>query len=476
MSVLTWLGSTRARRGVAASAIVLAAGGLILVRTPATARGNVTHVIAAAGGANASVFQGAGAHGQIGLSQTKVLAGAQSMFAEVRITADDAETSKERAPLAIAVVLDTSGSMSGEKLAQAKSSVIAMLREMHDGDEVAFVRYSSDAQLVQPLSRLGDVRGLLIDKIEALQADGGTNIPSGLASGLKALDESSHGRVRRVVLVSDGLDSTRAEAERLAANSFEHGVTISSMGIGLDFDESYMGGLARAGHGNFGFVNDATALATFLKREIDETAGTTIENATVRVKLPTGVRFVRASGADARVLGSGELELKMGSLFAGDERRAIVELASSLDSGETARIEGRASWTRVGGETADVTIPRLDVVAVNDATEVDRGRDGNVFASATSAFASQRELEATEAYAHGDTDKARRLIDQNIAALATAAAIAPAPAASSLAKQQGAYESQKADFAAAAPSSGAGKRAAKAAAEKDNSNLGRKGF
>src|SRR5262249_34955167 len=160
----------------------------------------------------------------------------------------------------------------------------------------------------------------------------------------------------------------------------------------------------------------------------------------------------------------------LGSLFAGDERRAIVELTSSLETGDVRAIDAQASWSRVGGATADVTIPRLDVTAVASDDEVDRARDGAVFASATSAFASQREVEAAEAYAHGDSVRAQALIDQNIAALGAAASAAPAPAAASLAKQSAEYKLHKSSFAATAPGSDEGKRAAKSAAAKDMSN------
>ena len=221
----SWLGSLRSprlRRGAAAMAIVLAAGGLILVRAsghttfppPAPPIGGQAQGV----GTNIVSFHGSGAHGQIALSHTKVLAGgSSSIFAEVRLTADAAEPSAERAPLSLAVVLDTSGSMEGDKLVQAKRSVIEMVREMRDGDEIAMVRYASDHELVQPLARVGAVRDTLIARIRGLEAGGGTNIPGGLSVGLRALDAAEHGRVRRVVLVSDGLDSTRTEAERLAS-------------------------------------------------------------------------------------------------------------------------------------------------------------------------------------------------------------------------------------------------------------------
>jgi Ca-activated chloride channel family protein len=287
--------------------------------------------------------------------------------------------------------------------------------------------------------------------------------------GLRTLAEAEQGRVRRVVLVSDGLDSTRAQAERLATDSAERGITVSAMGIGLDFDESYMGALARDGHGNFGFVNDGAALATFLTRELDEASSTTVESAMVRLALPKGVHFVRATGADARLEGN-SVVVKLGSLFAGDERRAVIELSPNLDANEVEQIGTEALWHRVGGSDADVHAADLSLVATNDTGEVQRGKDGSVLASATSVMSSQRSLEAAEAYSKGDQTRANALIQQNISALSAAMAAAPPKMAASLTHQARAYDKQMKDFEAP-PSSDEGKRAAKATAAQEVDNF-----
>ena len=75
------------------------------------------------------------------------------------ITADAAERAQQRAPLSIAVVLDTSGSMGGEKIEQAKQAVVRLIRDLRDDDERAFLRYSTDSEIAQPLARAGAVRG-----------------------------------------------------------------------------------------------------------------------------------------------------------------------------------------------------------------------------------------------------------------------------------------------------------------------------
>jgi Ca-activated chloride channel family protein len=480
-----WLQNPRIRRTLAVSAVVLATGGLVLFRAP-TSAGAIGGILQPQQTGTQANFSGPGLHGSVALSQGVLLAGGErDMYAEVRLQADPAERAAVRAPLALAIVLDTSGSMYGEKIEQAKQSVLELMRDMRDDDEVAVIRYSSDVSVVQPLARLGSVRSSLSDRVRQIEADGGTAIPLGLHSGMKALEEAGGGRVRRIVLVSDGLDSSRNESQHLAGDSFEHGVTVSTLGIGLDFDESYMGGVAQSGHGNFGFVKDSSALSAFLQRELNETASTTIEGAVVHVRLPHGVRFVSATGADAKVTdesASGDdVELRFGSLFAKDERRAVVHLVARLDAGDSVRIASNADWTQVVASAsspfvpAHVDIQPLAVRGSFDSRAIEQSRDPVVLASAASVLASERQLEATEAYAQGDVTRAQQLIDQNIASLGAAAASAPAPVATALAKQQAAYGATKKNFHAP-PQSAAGKVAAKRAYEVDSSNLGRMAF
>jgi Ca-activated chloride channel family protein len=466
-------------RPFAASAVILAIGGLILVRSPASASLGARPLRPLGGGTSSATFVGAGAHGVFALSHSKVLSGAPtSVSGELRLVADKPFFATARAPLSLAVVLDTSGSMSDGKLDDAKSAVLRLLSDMHDEDEIALVRYSDASELIQPLARVGTVRATLPGRIRALRADGGTNIPGGLSHGLRALDDAAKGRVRRIVLVSDGLDDTRAQAETLARNSFANGITVSSLGIGLDFDESYMGAVAQDGHGNFAFIAQtdvATNLAQFLKRELEETATTTIENVVVHVDLPRHMRFVSASGADVRRSASG-VDLTLGSLFGGDERRVILELESDGAESDASTVQATATWSTVGRSgTAflSVDIPALRLVATSDPAEVERGRDGAVMASATSVLASKRQLEASNAWARGDVARAEALAAENEAALGRAASAAPAPAATALEAQARAYSVQRKNFAAVAPTSVEASTVRKAEAAADLDNLSR---
>jgi Ca-activated chloride channel family protein len=468
------LQSPRARRGVAISAVVLSLGGLVLFRTPAVAQPTVHGPVSYL---NGTTFGGPGASGSFALSHGKILAdGRQRLFAELRLRAEDAAVDAERAPLAMVVMLDTSGSMDGEKIREAQRSVVELIRNMRDDDQIALVRYDSSAELIQPMARVGSVRSSLIARIQRMEAGGGTNIPAALRQGTAALRDASPDRVQRLVLVSDGLDSTRSEAEQLARSDADLGATVSTLGIGLDFDEAYMSSVAEAGRGNFAFVENASALSRFLDRELVETAATTVERATARIQLPAHLRFVRAVGAEVRQLGDGAIELKLGSLHSGDERRVALELEADAPFGADLPIDAQVAWQQVGGEHTRVDLERLALATTDDPQLVAAARDPRVYGSCLSALASVRQMEAAQAYARGDTERAQQLIESNLSDLDDAAAEAPEDVAGSLAEQAKTYRATQGEFAAAAPRSDEGRAAAKRATAQDSANLGRAAY
>ena len=97
--------------------MVLATGGLVLFRSPAGGASPLALVQGTAVATGSGVaFSGPGAHGTLALSHTRVLAGGERrLFAELRLVADSEGRQEQRAPLSMVIVLDTSGSMEGEK-------------------------------------------------------------------------------------------------------------------------------------------------------------------------------------------------------------------------------------------------------------------------------------------------------------------------------------------------------------------------
>jgi len=310
----TLLSHRKHARVLAAGCVALAAGGIVLLRAPhstsaAPHTGGDTHATQASpSGAPRVEFSGPWAHGRVALSQGRVLAGGQrQVFAEVRLAADNRQLPENSArPVAMALVLDVSGSMEGEKLVQARNAVLEMVDRMRDTDQISLVTYSDNARVVQPLARVRDVRAQLHLTVPTINSEGGTNIPSGLMAGAQTLSDAPEGVVRRVVLMSDGRDGSGQSLDTIAAGlrvRADRGVTLSSLGVGADYDETFMSRLADAGRGNYEFMRDGAQLRAFLGRELQQATRTTVERAVAEVTLPSGWHLTRAYGAEAQVTG-----------------------------------------------------------------------------------------------------------------------------------------------------------------------------
>jgi len=185
------------------------------------------------------------------------------------IVADPAK----RPPLDLAVVVDVSGSMQGEKLAYVKEGLGLLVDSMRDSDRLALVSYSSGAQVLHELGEVGLRRAELRRTISKLVADGGTNLEAGLTAGYRALvaDLDSE-REHRVILLSDGnptegiTDTPSILASSRGYNS--DGIGLSTIGLGADFNIDLMRGLSQQADGNFYFLEDAGAVTEVFEQEL----------------------------------------------------------------------------------------------------------------------------------------------------------------------------------------------------------------
>ncbi len=465
------LSQRKIARALAGGAVALAAGGIVLLRAPqhgaAAPTGpsaHVTSTVTATGPGQAprAEFRGPWAHGRLALSQGRVEAnGTRQVYAELRLAADDrAVADGASRPVAMALVLDVSGSMSGEKLAQARQSVLEVVDRMRDDDRIALVTYSDAARVVQPLARVGDVRSRMHVTVPTIEVEGGTNIPSGLVLGAQALAEAPTDLVRRVVLMSDGRDGSNRDLESIAQEvrtRADQGVTLSSLGVGADYDERYMARLADAGRGNYEFMRDGAQMRAFLSRELQQATRTTVERAVAEVTLPAGWRLTRAYGCEATASGS-TVRLPVGALFAGDERRLVLDLAVDAPAAATATagsLTAQVSWHAVP-ERRDVRVDTgaLALGVAPTAGEALATRDAAVFGEAESTVIAARQFDAVDAWRNGRVAEAQSIAQQNLAQLQRIQAAAPSPARAAQIAQ---FERDNDNFVNTAPASEAGR-------------------
>lgn len=256
--------------------------------------------------------------------------GAAPLYVQVSLEADDFKVAG-RAPLNLAIVVDRSGSMSGQKIEDARSAALQLIDQLKDDDRVALVSYSSDVRVDLPSTRLDDGgRDRLRAAIERLQSGGGTHLSGGLEAGAASVRESFDAELlNRVVLLSDGnanegitdISSLRRISDRI----HEDNISITTMGLGLDYNEDIMGVVAHAGGGNYYFVEDTRAMSAIFEQELDTLGNTVIRQAELRLELPEGVKMRKVHGFDSEQVGN-EVVVHVNALSAGQRRRVLMEV------------------------------------------------------------------------------------------------------------------------------------------------------
>ena len=179
----------------------------------------------------------------------------------------------ERLPLNLGLVLDTSGSMSdARKWDYALEAAYGVIDRLGEGDRLSISTYSNAAKVLaaqDDLSRPDALRAALA----ALYPDGGTNISAGLMNNARLLSFGKAGeRLTRIVLMSDGLandgiqnvDGMRDLVERIA----DAGTTVSSIGLGADYDETMLRAIASAGNGNYYYVESPSQVTAIFDQEV----------------------------------------------------------------------------------------------------------------------------------------------------------------------------------------------------------------
>lgn len=471
----TLFGHKKRARAVAVSCVVLAAAGIVLLRShrddpravndrPVFKRfGTSTRPSPAP----RVEFGDNRIRGRAALAQGAVLAhGTRQVYADIRVAARrHTSNARETPPVALAVVLDVSGSMAGEKIVQARDAVSELVNQMRDEDYISFVTYSDTAEIVQPLAPVRLVRQRLQMVLPTIRAMGGTNIPAGLAMGAATLGSGPpellsdspvsapsvlgpgcvgsvtrcpsppvpvrptfssrvdlpSGVVRRIVLVSDGQDTSGQSLESITSEvraRADQGVMVSTLGIGLDYDERFMTSVADAGRGNYEFLRDGSELRTFLARELQQASSTVVQQAVVEVTLPRGWTLNRVYGADPDRL-EGTVRLPLGALWAGDERRLVLDLSVPAGSpGPVGTLSVTVSYHSVS-DSRDVRLfaGNLSLVATQSEDNVLASRDMNVFSEAEATALAARQQEAITAWRNGQSEQAAAIAAQNLVAL-----------------------------------------------------------
>lgn len=243
-------------------------------------------------------------------------------------------------PVNLALLLDTSGSMEGEKLTAVKEVARLVCRQLRPQDTIALITFDGEVRVVVPAGLVGANRDRLLQEIEQLTAGGVTLLRPALAAARSELAKNQAGRASFAVMLSDGyptdddgnIDSNYQpyfdEAGRFAGSS----AALLTAGIGdaANYDRSFLQELAEKGNGQSGYSKEPAGMETYFREALAIIQNAAIADSEIVFQNLNGtIQRVAKVFPDVQMLAEAvavNTSLKLGPLPAGQAQAYIVEL------------------------------------------------------------------------------------------------------------------------------------------------------
>ncbi|GGR35924.1 vWA domain-containing protein [Deinococcus ruber] len=334
--------------------------------------------------------------------------GVQTVTALIRLhPAAAPQRSGGRLPLNLSLVLDRSGSMSGQPLEMAKQAIVAALRQLRPHDRVSVVSFDDTVQIEVPSTLAHDPEAL-IAQVQGIHSGGSTALHNGWLEGAtQVAAHLSQGGLNRVILLSDGQANCGlvdpSEIARHVRGLTERGVSTTTMGFGSHYDENLLLGMATAGDGNFEHIEDARTLPTFFESELQGLTRTS--GRTVSVGLEPNPQL---QGEVTEVLNDlvrnslGRYQL--GNLVEGQPLNVVARVQVTVPINAASPLgvtRVRLAWTGLDGVRhsirAQLDLPVLDAAAYDALPD-----DAEVAEAVSLLTMAQRKQQAIQAMDRGD--------------------------------------------------------------------------
>ena len=372
------------------------------------------------------------------LSHPFVGLGHQDVFATVDLRAAEVPGAA-RSAVNLALVIDRSGSMSGFKLNQAKQAARQLISQLSPTDRLAIVHYGSDVKSLDGALATPANKEKMLAYVDGIWDDGGTNIGAGLTTGRDVLLAARNDfKVNRLILISDGQPTEGLiEFEGLTAivrDIRSYGVSVSSVGVGDDFNEQLMSGFAEVGAGAYAYLQDASQLAAIFQKDLNAAGTQVARGVSLTFRVPKGAQLQRVLGysqVTRRMDGDSELvTVALPDFAAAQQERVVAHFTvDAVTAGDTVDVSALdLSYLDVLATGAVHGEARLSAMTTDQVKVVMDNRDKDAIVFAARARAADNTAKAAESIEQGDRDGARKWLQANEVLFDEAGAVAGAPA------------------------------------------------
>lgn len=256
----------------------------------------------------------------------------QNVIVKVTLDAEkpyERNNTTDRPKVNLSIVLDRSGSMSGQKIEKAKEAAIEALRRLGPGDMCSVVMYDHNVQTIVPAQSARNIEWIE-SRIRTIGPGGNTALFGGVSQGASEIRKNlGGGYVHRIILLSDGIanvgPSSPEELGRLGAALLKEDIAVTTIGVGTDYNEDLMARLSQSSDGNTYFVESSRDLPRIFTAELGDVLDVVAKRVKITIECPEGIKPIRIIGRDGRIRGQ-TIELSLNQLYGGQEKYALVEV------------------------------------------------------------------------------------------------------------------------------------------------------
>ncbi|MFH2006319.1 MAG: VWA domain-containing protein [bacterium] len=345
----------------------------------------------------------------------------------LRLEGVSAAATQKRPPVDLALVIDRSGSMAGQKILKVKQSALAMLKTMRPEDHVTLISYAGAVKTHLVRRAVDDDgRALLRQEILRMEASGSTALGPALSRALRLLEraERRENVLAHVLLLSDGranVGETRPSVlSDGAARSFHKGISLSTLGVGVDFNDILMIALATQGGGRYHFVERDDQIPAVLQQELAGLSTAVARHITVRLELAQGVTVRQVYGYATTAVAGGT-SIRVGALRAGQTRNIVVSLNIPSTAHEKLQVGSfQLQFRDVNQGGAVTSLTKSLVMDTSDsANAVARSVRAEVAARVAEVEGASHLSRATTMFSRGSYDRAQGTLDKAVRRLET---------------------------------------------------------
>lgn len=342
----------------------------------------------------------------------------QSTYVKVGLTGFTLDGRIQRSSANVAIVLDKSGSMNGEKMHRAKEAAMLAVDLLNNNDIVSVISYDDTVQVLVPATRATD-KTAITSAIERMNADGSTALFAGVSKGAaevrKFLDKE---RVNRVILLSDGQanvgPSSPTELGELGASLSKDGITVTTIGLGHGYNEDLMTNLAGYSDGNHAFVENADDLARVFQYELGDVLSVVAQNVTIQIQCADGVKPLRLLGRSGDIAGQ-TVTTRLNQLYSEQEKYLLLEVEVPEGQANQSRdlVDVKVVYHNMHHQQRSELNDALTVRYSDSNADIQAGLNQAVVAEATKQVANESSKAAVRLRDEGKTEEARSLLEQS---------------------------------------------------------------